>query len=85
MPLPADYRALLRELGGSHVGVTVYGLRNSSLLEQRSMIDLTREFIADGWPLPLPCCVFGFDGSGNPMYLLPDGSAWLPGRSVSAC
>ena len=77
MALPADYRALLRELGGRYVGVSVYGLRNTNLLEPRSMIDLTREFIADACPLPQPCCVFGFDGSGNPEYLLPDGSAWL--------
>lgn len=77
MALPADYRAFLLHLGGCYAGVSVHGLRNSGLLGRESMVELTRDFLADGSPLPQPCCVFSDDGSGNPMYLLPDGSAWL--------
>lgn len=77
MDLPADYRVFLLQLGGCFAGVSVHGLHNSAMLERESMVELTREFLADGSPLPQPCCVFSDDGSGNPMYLLPDGSAWL--------
>ena len=77
MALPADYRAFLRQLGGCYAGVSVHGLRNSGLLGRESMVEMTRECLADGCPLPQPCCVFSDDGSGNPMYLLPDGSVWL--------
>ena len=77
MELPGDYRAFLLHLGGCYAGVSVHGLRNSGLLGRESMVELTRDFLADGSPLPQPCCVFSDDGCGNPMYLLPDGGAWL--------
>jgi hypothetical protein len=69
MRLPAAYRAFLREFGGCWAGLEIHGLRNDDVLEARSMLDLTRDFRADGWPLPARCCVFSFDGSGNPIYL----------------
>ncbi|ARU04956.1 hypothetical protein CCO03_09930 [Comamonas serinivorans] len=68
MRLPLSYRRFLGEFGGCWAGLDVYGLRNDDLLQSTSMVELTREFLDDGWPLPRPCCVFSIDGAGNPIY-----------------
>lgn len=42
--LDQDYAEFVERFGGCYVGVPVYGLRNSDLLEDVSVVDLTLRF-----------------------------------------
>ncbi|MFH9749706.1 SMI1/KNR4 family protein [Streptomyces anulatus] len=69
--LDPDYAEFVERFGGCYVGVPVYGLRNSDLLEHVSVVDLTLRFRRDGWPGTDPGLVVSFDPAGNPSCSLP--------------
>ncbi|MFI9626523.1 SMI1/KNR4 family protein [Streptomyces sp. NPDC052042] len=71
--LDPDYAEFVERFGGCYVGVAVYGLRNSDLLERVSVVDLTLRFRRDGWPGTDRGLVVSFDLAGNPLVLTPGG------------
>ncbi|MEV6437492.1 SMI1/KNR4 family protein [Streptomyces anulatus] len=71
--LDPDYTEFVERFGGCYVGVPVYGLRNSDLLEHVSVVDLTLRFRHDGWPGTHRGLVVSFDPAGNPLVLTPGG------------
>ncbi|MDQ0693559.1 SMI1/KNR4 family protein [Streptomyces sp. W4I9-2] len=50
--LDPDYAEFVERFGGCYVGVPVYGLRNSDLLEHVSVVDLTLASAATDGPAP---------------------------------
>ena len=71
--LDPDYTDFLGRYGGCFVGVPVYGLGNSAVLEATDVVALTRRFRDDGWPVACEGLVIGIDGVGNPFVLTDEG------------
>ncbi|CAM5732708.1 SMI1/KNR4 family protein [Streptomyces microflavus] len=71
--LDPDYAEFVERFGGCYVGIPVYGLRNSDLLEHVSVVDLTLRSRRDGWPGTDRGLVVSFDLAGNPLVLTPGG------------
>ena len=65
----ADYKEFILRYGGAYVGIAIYAFKNSQMLENSSVVDLTLKFreelknIIDGY------YVISFDGSGNPILM----------------
>ncbi|RGC69268.1 hypothetical protein C5N14_08345 [Micromonospora sp. MW-13] len=72
LPTP-DYVEFVARFGGCYVGMPVYGLRNSHLLEAVSCVDLTLRYRRDGWPGTGTGLVIAIDGTGDPIVLDADG------------
>ena len=62
----SDYKQFIILFGGSMVGTyPVYGITNSEVMEDRTVIDLTISFREGGWPGADHNYVFSIDQSGN--------------------
>ncbi|MBF5006789.1 SMI1/KNR4 family protein [Diaphorobacter sp. NR2-3-3-1] len=69
-----DYKQFILMFGGCYIGLPVYGVRNCSLLEDVSVVELTNEFKIDCDSIADGCCVISMDGGGNPIFFNLSGS-----------
>lgn len=66
MPLNTQHKDFLLRFGGCFCGVSIYGNKNSELLEEKSIVDLTATFSNQ---IPDDAYVISFDGAHNPIYI----------------
>ena len=66
--LSDTHKEFLLKYGGSIVGdLAIYGLINSELMDENTVVELTESFVNDGVRLKKGQYVFSYDGSGNPI------------------
>lgn len=65
----SDYKEFISFYGGSIVGnLPIYGFKNSEVMEDRSVTDVTLSFREDEWPGIKDSYVFSVDQAGNPIF-----------------
>ena len=73
----SDYKQFIKTFGECYVGVDIYGVRNSNVLKERSVVDLTKLYKEAGWPITDDCYIISFDSSGNPIMMNRSGEVVL--------
>jgi len=69
-----DYKQFIQLFGGSMLGyVPIYGLCNAEVMEDKSVVELSRFFRDDNWPGMEGTYVFSVDQSGNPLTVNSEG------------
>lgn len=80
VPFGDEYRSFLVRYGAAIVGsLPILGLRRADAMavDTYSVVDVTVQFRADGWPSTDEWAVFSVDHSGNPIGLSRDGTVWI--------
>jgi hypothetical protein len=75
--LPRSYREFVQRFGAAIVGpYPVYGKRAAEAMgaAEACVIEITRRFRSDGWPIPACALVISTDHAGNPFTMAADGS-----------
>ncbi|MBP1990095.1 SMI1/KNR4 family protein [Paenibacillus eucommiae] len=67
------YVDFIKRFGGSYYKLSIYAFKNSTMLEARTVTDLTLEFRNGGWPGTEDSYVISIDLAGNPIMIKPDG------------
>ncbi|MGQ7853702.1 SMI1/KNR4 family protein [Pedobacter sp. WC2501] len=77
-----DYIEFLKLFGGSFVGLPIYGFKNSEMLSDQTVVDLTKEF-RENYAYDNRCpeiqnsYVISVEGNGDPIMINSDGEVLI--------
>ncbi len=77
-----DYIEFLKLFGGSFIGIPIYGFKNSEMLSDQTVVDLTKEFRGN-YACDSKCpeiqnsYVISVEGNGDPIMINSDGEVLM--------